>query len=381
MKPKKSTHGAATPQVPALPSSEAIAGAVPENVQQPAPDAAGDDHVVPASAAGVAVLAALRLKVDGSLSFRIANLEAVELTAIATEVPRYFKALLSARSRIARAAKIRARTMPILVSIAAGEIIMSIVTPRGKDPASVLDGTRELCGSIMEQWRTTTESASQALGGAREPPDQVRTAPARGTDERVGGTDIVPVEVASAPTGGAEAQQPPASPLPVDPMIKHLLEALMARSRGGNLSMNFSSAGQPDTRPAIIVPQAPPAPIPVISLGDLREIEGQVCHRIGAAHCIVREPGVSKQKKASFSTSDRLSTIINMLIGCPPVVFEVRDCLSDRSDANARQDYIIYRLVGLTDQWFGESSVLDHLQSCLDEIRTLLVDSPGPALG
>jgi hypothetical protein len=108
---------------------------------------------------------AMRLRVDNSHTFRIAGSEAVELTAVIDEVPRYLEALYSARSRIARASKLKSHSLPIAISIANGEIVMSILTPPGKDQESILAMSRGVCNAIAEKWRATGELAKNTVSG------------------------------------------------------------------------------------------------------------------------------------------------------------------------------------------------------------------------
>jgi hypothetical protein len=198
---------------------------------------------------------------------------------------------------------------------------------------------------------------------------------------RKAGGEPDPGDAGERSPGQPPTPVPPVQPFQVDPMTRHLLEALMARERSGSLSLNFTSAGHGDSQPPVVVPRAPMPPAAMITLGEPRVIEAQVCHRTGAAACLVREPDVSKQRKARFRTSDKLSTIINMLVGCPAVLFEVQDCKSDQPQEMPPHDYFIKRLVGLTSSWWAEPSVIEYLQSCIDDLRALVVASRDAAQG
>lgn len=331
------------------------------------------------AAVGVAALAAMRLKIDGAPGFRIGELHAVELIPVAQEIPRYLDALVSARGRLAKKAKLEPETMPILLGIAEGEIVLTIATPQGKDPNSILAATKDLCNGILEKWRDTSESASHVLLAAQGP---AHVQPVLNDGHGDGDGDNVPdrpsLEAGKSPEGSADEARAPDAAVQIDPLSRRLLDALVNRSGPGSLSLNFASAGQPDSRPAIVVPPAPPPPMAAGSPGEPREIVAQICRRSGAAQCLLRELGGSAQKKAGFSTSSSLGTFINMLAGCPPVILQIRDLQPSHPKATLNQHYIIERVVGLTAAWCDEPAVLDHLQSCVDELRQLL---PAPKRG
>jgi hypothetical protein len=162
-------------------------------------------------------------------------------------------------------------------------------------------------------------------------------------------------------------------------MARRLLEALLARQRAGNLSLQFTSAGQPVDHPPVIVPPSLPLPAANITCGDEHVIVAEICHRSGAASCLVREDGGTKLKKATFSTSSSLSTIINFLLGCPAVQLKVRNFVSDHPQAKPKYDCVIEQIVGPTEEWGVEPYVLDYLADCLAELRALMqpdVQSP-----
>jgi hypothetical protein len=180
MNSKKLNQNAGAAGQGAVTEADNARGAAPGEQVSPEWPAPNEQQSEPKSGEAAEVLAALRFKVDGTLNVKLAGQDAVELHAVVDEVPRYLKALHSARSRIAKKAKVPPQTLPLFIGIVAGEIVISIATPYGKDSGLIVSQTKDLCLAIMQQWRATSQAAKDVLGGKVEHADGIDSTPPEG---------------------------------------------------------------------------------------------------------------------------------------------------------------------------------------------------------
>ncbi|MBK7614337.1 MAG: hypothetical protein IPJ08_07645 [Burkholderiales bacterium] len=253
------------------------------------------------------------------------------------------------------------------------EIVLSIVTPPDQDPRIITSKSKAVCIAIRDEWRANSRSKTAAIIGTESSEyGMVPCSSMPNGDDASTPSASLPNHAVAAPQCSENHEESESSAALISPMIRHFLEALDARPSNKPLKFSFEAAGEQDQHPPVIVPPPPQRPAASFTLGDPHTIEGEVGFRTGPATCLAREVGVTKQKRASFSTSSSLGTFLNMLMGCRGVLFEVRDYVSDQSQVTPPHDFYIERIVGRSDAFAYDTSVLDYLQQCLDDLRSIL---------
>jgi hypothetical protein len=140
-------------------------------------------------------------------------------------------------------------------------------------------------------------------------------------------------------------------------------------STGGSNVVPPSPPDEPEELPS---PQEPPpsnAPQQArITLGEEHVIEARVVRRQAADAFTLLVNGATKQVTATFGSSNMVGTLLNLLLGGPPVLLAVRKFQSSEHGAKPDRTYLIQSLAGLHAEWWREPSAIQYLQGCMDEL-------------